>query len=156
MLSWRDILLFPTSAGHIFFHPFSMAQSCHFCAPGGLQLHQWDQNEAQGQTGLSWAVKWDLLLFPGSMASEFGLPSCAGSRPARVRISCFEASSFPQGLWESRFHFILSIKRISRRGQMKVWGVSSPISVKNKPGWFGVCASKISSSWISDLFYLSP
>lgn len=39
---------------------------------------------------------------------------------------------------------------------MKIWGVSSLISAKNKPGWFGVCESKISLSWISDLFYLSP
>lgn len=57
------------------------------------------------------------------------MPSCAGSRPwravNRARTSSFEAPSSPRTLSESQFRFILSIKRILRRGQIKGWGVFS-------------------------------
>lgn len=155
--SWRDIFLFSISAGRIFFHPFSswlLAQSCHFCAPAGLQLHQWDQNQAQGQTGFSRPVKWDLLLFPGSMTSEFGLPSCAGSRPSRARTSCFEASSFPKNC--GNLASILSWASKEFRGGVRWKSGGFPPSFLWRTNQDGLGFAKAKSAWAgSQIYFIS-
>lgn len=156
LLSWRDIFLFPISAGWIFSTHFPVGCWLRAAIFVLLQVSSCISGiKTKPRVRLAFLeLSNGFIAFPRINDFRIWAAKLRWVTSIQGQNLLFGGLFFPQELWESHSH--LSIKRISRRGQMKVWGVSSLISVKNKPGWFGVCESKISLSWISDLFYLSP